>query len=161
MSAVKKNTAYYINVLVIVTLIFGFGFLPPIDPITEVGMQILGILLGLLYGWTFVNLLWPSLLGMLAMAIFGIMPISDLLNSGYGNDVTVLIIFILVFSAIVEEAGLSKDIAMFLVTRQIFMGRPWIFSFVLLFVAFFLSATTSPLPAIFICWAISIVLHRR
>lgn len=154
MSAAKKNTAYYINVLVIVALIFGFGFLPPIDPITEVGMQILGILLGLLYGWTFVNLLWPSLLGMLAMAIFGIMPISDLLKAGYGNDVTVLIIFILVFSSIVEEAGISKGIAMFLVTRPMFMGRPWIFSFVLLFVAFFLSATTSPLPAIFICWAI-------
>ena len=46
----RKNTVYYINSLITLILIFGFGFLPPIAPITPVGMRILGILLGLLYG---------------------------------------------------------------------------------------------------------------
>ena len=62
----RKNTVYYINSLITLILIFGFGFLPPIAPITPVGMRILGILLGLLYGWTLVGfgpaslVRWPS-----------------------------------------------------------------------------------------------------
>ena len=51
-----KNTAYYIHSLITLVLIFGFGFLPPIEPITPVGMRILGILLGLLYGLSLIHI---------------------------------------------------------------------------------------------------------
>lgn len=149
-----KNTGYYINSLITVVLIFCFGFLPPIDPITPIGMKILGILLGLLYGWTFVGLLWPSLLGTLAIGLSGAMPIKTVFMTGYGSDITLLILFIFVFAAMVESAGVSKAIAMWLVTRKIFLGRPWVFSFILLFAAFLLSATTSTIAAIIICWGI-------
>ena len=43
-----KNTVYYIHSFITLLFIFGFGFLPPLEPITPVGMRILGILLGLL-----------------------------------------------------------------------------------------------------------------
>lgn len=149
-----KNTAYYIHSLITLVLIFGFGFLPPIEPITPVGMRILGILLGLLYGWTLVGLLWPSLFGTLAIGLSGAMPIKAVFTAGWGSDITLLILFIFVFAAVVEAAGVSKAIAMWFVTRKFFLGRPWAFSFILLFSAFLLSATTSTIAAIIICWGI-------
>lgn len=150
----SKNTLYYIHSFITLLLIFGFGFLPPLDPITPVGMRILGILLGLLYGWTLVGLLWPSLFGTLAIGLSGAMPIKEVFLSGWGSDITLLILFIFVFAAMVEAAGVSKAIAMWFVTRRFFMGRPWCFSFILLFSAFLLSATTSTIAAIIICWGI-------
>lgn len=154
MTTQKKNS-YYIHSIISLALIFGIGFLPPIEPITQSGMQLLGILIGLIYAWSFVGLLWPSLIGTLAISIFGIAPFNDILKMGYGSDVTQLILFIFVFAALIEEAGLSKGLAMFFITRKCFMGKPWIFSFILLFSAYLLSAATSTIAAIIICWSIT------
>lgn len=36
-----------------------FFFLPPIDPITPVGMKCVGAFLGMIYLWSTVDTLWP------------------------------------------------------------------------------------------------------
>ena len=51
----KKSIKYYLNSLITIVIMFGFGQLPPLEPITPLGMQFLGIFLSLLYGWTFVD----------------------------------------------------------------------------------------------------------
>lgn len=150
----SKDIIYIIHSLIVLTLIFAFGLLPAPEPITPIGMKILGILLGLIYGWTLVGLLWPSLFGLLALALSGAMPIKDVFIAGFGSDTTILILFIFVFAALVEAAGVSKAIAMWLISRRIFIGKPWIFSFILIFSAYLLSATTSTIAAIIICWGI-------
>lgn len=50
-TAPAKNTSYYIKALITIVIMFGFGQLPPIDPITPLGMNIVGIFIGLLFGW--------------------------------------------------------------------------------------------------------------
>ena len=57
-----KNAAYYINSVITVVLMLGIGFLPAPDPMTPMGMKVLGIFIGALYGWTTVNTVWPSIL---------------------------------------------------------------------------------------------------
>lgn len=42
-AAGNKNVKYYINSAICLIVMFGFGYLPPIAPITTLGMQILGI----------------------------------------------------------------------------------------------------------------------
>lgn len=44
----------YLHVIVFFALTLGTGFLPP-PGITEMGMNILGVFLGLLYGWSFIG----------------------------------------------------------------------------------------------------------
>lgn len=51
----KKSMTYYINSVITIVIMFGFGQLPAPAPITPLGMQILGIFLALLFGWTFVD----------------------------------------------------------------------------------------------------------
>lgn len=153
MTEAKRNL-YGFHSTVTIILIFGFGFLPPLSPITPIGMKILGIFLGLLYGWTTVGLIWPSLLGMIALGLTGIMTTKDVFLNGFGSDTTLMILFILIFAAIVEEAGISQTIAMWFVTRKVLFGKPWLFSFVFLLAAYVLSAATSTMAAIVICWGI-------
>lgn len=64
-----KQQARYIHIAIMLTLIIGFHFLPPIGTITPVGMKILGIFLAMLYGWTICGMIWPSMLGMIAVPI--------------------------------------------------------------------------------------------
>ena len=62
-----KNLFYWINSIIVFVLMFGVGQLPPFGQVTPLGMQILGIFVGVLYGWCTVSLIWPSLVGMVAL----------------------------------------------------------------------------------------------
>ena len=39
----NKDVKYYVNSAICLALMLGFGYLPPLAPITPLGMQILGI----------------------------------------------------------------------------------------------------------------------
>ena len=55
-----KNLFYWINSIIVFVLMFGIGQLPPFGQITPLGMQILGIFAGTLYGWCTVGLVSVS-----------------------------------------------------------------------------------------------------
>lgn len=149
-----KNTSYYIKALITVVIMFGFGQLPPIDPITPLGMKIVGIFIGLLFGWMTIGLIWPSILGCVALVLIGGMSVADVLAGGWGSTTQMLIFFMIVVAGIVEQSGVSRFIAMFLITRKWVLGKPWVFTFVFLGAAFLLAAVTSTIPTIIICWSI-------
>ena len=70
-SIAKKNTISYIHVAIMLALMLGGGYLPPIAQITPIGMKVLGVFLGLVYGWCFIDLLWTSVLGFFALGLTG------------------------------------------------------------------------------------------
>ncbi len=143
-----------VHTLIIFLLMFGFGSLPPLFELTPIGMKIIGVLFGLIYGWATVGLLWPSLIGLGAIAIHGIMPMSELLQKGFGSETTILVIFFCIFAAAISETGVSKNIAMWIVTRKCFIGKPWVFITAFFLVAALLSAATTTSGAVILCWGI-------
>ena len=60
-AAKKGNTSYYIHSIIFLLITIGTGFLPTFGGITELGMKVLGVFLGLLYGWIFIGFIWPRL----------------------------------------------------------------------------------------------------
>lgn len=52
--------AYYLHTVVCLLIMFGFGQLPPVEPLTPLGMNLIGIFLGVLYGWVCIEIVWPS-----------------------------------------------------------------------------------------------------
>lgn len=104
----KKLNLFYFHIAVTVFCMFGFGHLPPISTITPIGMKVLGIFLGLVYAWTTTSLIWPSLLGMLAVSVNVIMPLPEFFTVSFANNTVVFILFIFIFAAVLEEAGLLR-----------------------------------------------------
>ncbi len=152
----KKKTPvmYWVHTAITLLFFFGFGQLPAIEPLTPMGMQLVGVLLGFIYGWTTVGMIWPSIVGMIATALSGAVSMKDVIMNGFGSDTTVMILFILIFAAIIAEAGLSKYLAMWMITKKVFFGKPWLFSLVFLLAAYILSALTSTVATIIICWGL-------
>ncbi len=150
----KKNTAYYINSIITLVIIFGFGQLPAVAPLTPLGMNLIGIFLGLLYGWIFVDIVWPSMAGLLALMLIGGMAPKVLLNSSFGDPIVVMMFFIFIFCAAIDEHGLSRFISLWFITRKFVQGKPWAFTFIFLASIFILGGLTSASPAALIGWAI-------
>ena len=66
-----KQKIFYGHIVITLLLMFGFGQLPAVGTITPLGMKLLGIFLGLIYAWSATSLLWPSLLGIVAVISTG------------------------------------------------------------------------------------------
>lgn len=64
----KKNIFHWIAMILIMAV---FYVIPAVGPVTPYGMKILGVFVGLIYGWTFIGMLAPSLAGVIALACAG------------------------------------------------------------------------------------------
>lgn len=154
-SAGGKDLSYYILAAIGVLITFGFGYLPPIEPITPIGMKVLGIFLGMIFLWSFVSLLWPSLLGIVAIIISGYAPLPVVIKMSFGDVVPVLILFAMVLFGAIQNAGVTKYISRWFLTRKVINGKPVVFSFVFIYSGYILSALSANiLPIILFMWAI-------
>ena len=138
----SKNTMYYVHSIISLIIMFGFGQLPAVEPLTPLGMNLIGIFLGVLYGWVFIDIVWPSMAGLLALMLIGGMKPKALLNGSFGDPIVVMMFFIFIFCATINYYGLSKFISLWFITRKFVNGKPWVFTFVFLASIFVLGGLT-------------------
>ncbi|MDD4615406.1 MAG: SLC13 family permease [Caldisericia bacterium] len=149
------SNIYLIHCVIGLTLMFGFGFLPAFGPVTELGMKVLGIFLGSIYMWSFVDILWPSLLGLAALAMSGYDSMINIMYNSFGDSVTVLVLLGMIFFGAVQDAGVTEHISKWFLTRKVINGRPIVFSFIFITCTYVLAAlSASILPPILLMWAI-------
>ena len=70
-----------------------------------------------------------------------------LLNRSFGDPIVVMMFFIFVFCATIDDDGLSRFISLWFITRKFVAGRPWVFTFTFLASMFILGGSTSASPA--------------
>ncbi len=150
----KPNVMYFVHTIICLVIMFGFGQLSPIEPLTPLGMNLIGIFLGVLYGWIFIDIIWPSIAGLLALMLVGGMKPGALLNKSFGDPIVVMMFFIFVFCATINYYGLSKFISLWFITRKAVAGKPWLFTYTFLASIMLLGGLTSASPAAVIGWSI-------
>lgn len=153
-SQIKKKPIFLLHTAIVFILAFGFGALPPFGLVTPLGMKVIGIFLGLLYGWSTINIIWPSLLGMVALVLTGLFTMPEMYAASFGNDTIVMMLICMVFIAAIDHGGVMTFVANWLVSRKSLEKKPWLFTFVFLFSCYFCSVLTSPLPTVLIFWSI-------
>lgn len=144
-----KKDFFYVHVIVYFVLTFGFGLLPPIG-VTAYGMKIIGVFLGLIYGWTFLGFVWPSLFSMIALGFTGYNTPPNIIAAGIGHPTVLFTIFVFIFVEYCRASGLNDTMAKWLLSRKLFIGRPWIFFLSILLGTFIISIGVGAIGAVFI-----------
>ena len=150
----KSSFVPWIHTIVMFVLLASGWFLPTISTITPFGMKIVGIFIGLIYGWMFVGLIWPSLTGMLFLSFAGLGTAKAVFGQGFGSEIVLLIIFFGVFTKWLEDIGLTKTFAQWLLTRKFLSGHPYLFIFMIFFVTFMCGFFVGIYATIFLMWGI-------
>lgn len=145
---------HYLHVLVFIVLLFSGWLLPPMPPITAIGMKILGVFVGTLYAWLFIDVLWPSMLTMVVLAFTGYGKMSKIFGEGFGSDVVLTLFFFFIFAAYLEETGLNRYMATWLLTRKFLMGQPWRLIFMIFAAAYLVATIMGIYAAILVLWSI-------
>ena len=94
-STSKNFDKKYIHYAITGIIIFGSQFLPQAGPITPMGWAVLGTFIGVIYGWTFVDMLWPSILGLVGLGYA--VGMSKVLAQSFGSPVMPLIFMVFAF----------------------------------------------------------------
>ncbi len=151
----KKNPMYYIHSAIGLLIVVAFFFMEPIKPITPIGMKVLGIFISMIYLWSFVELLWPSLMGILMLGLSGYAPMPKVLSKAFGDVVPILVLFAMILFGAIQHHGIARYISRWFLTRKIINGRPNVFNFVFLFATYVLAALSANiLPALLFMWSI-------
>ncbi|MCI8576084.1 MAG: hypothetical protein HFG64_00890 [Lachnospiraceae bacterium] len=156
MAQEMKNSqiCYYVKCMAGIAFLFGFGYLPAIEPITPMGMRILGIFIGAIYLWSVAGVVWPALLAIVAYGMSGYVNMSAAISSGMGNTVVFQLILIIAMAGVVSGSGAGEYLARWAVSRPVFQGKPELFMFVF-FETFLLSAFfVNVVATIYLSWAI-------
>lgn len=150
----SKAIKTYVHYIICLVIIFGFGQLPPLGPLTPFGMTIAGIFLGVVYGWSFTEMIIPSLFGIIAIGfLVEGNTFSSVVITGFGNPIVWFLIFLLMFTNVVDEKGLTKYFAGKILSMKILEGKPFLLTATFFVVAYLLGAVNS-FAAMFILWGI-------
>lgn len=155
MTAVSsKNTVKYIHTAITLFLMFGFAYIvPSFSAITDVGMKVLGVFLGLLWGWIFVEIFWPSVLGIVAFGMTGFTSISGALSAGFGDSMILTVLMAVLFAELLNQCKITDYIANKCLSSKIVEGNPWVLVLMFFVTDAILSMFTSNVAACFLLWA--------
>lgn len=143
----RNNTAYYIKSAAGILVMLIFAVIPPFGSITPLGMRILGIYIGTIVLWALVDMIWPSLLGIMLVSLTGYMPFDEYISSGFGNTTVIFVFLISIFAGFITSSGVSDSIARYVVSRKIARGRPWIVSSLFILASYLIACLISSVAA--------------
>ena len=130
---------------------FGIPMLPPVEPITHIGMQIGGIFIGLVYLWSTVGMFWPSLISIVAFAFTDYTDMMGMFGA-FSAYLPMLMLFCMILFGAIGDCGLTRYIAHWFLKRKIINGRPSVFNFLFFLAVFAVSAIVDPLMAMLVLW---------
>ena len=122
-----NKTSEIVNFAITVLLMFCFRYLPPPAPITPYGMALVGVFIGLIYGWcTLSDTLPASLIGLVALGAAMPAGVFGALVQIFTGYVPIL----MVISFFMVGALMGAEVAEYLVfkvcTLKFAAGRPWL-----------------------------------
>ncbi len=156
-AAKKGSGSYYIHMAIGLGVMILFFFLPAVDPITPLGMKVVGIFLMMVYTWSTLDTLWPSMLGLVMLGAIGADPagFNSLWMNAIGYNVCILVLLAMVLFGGVDTYGCTNYIAKFFLTRKIFKHRPYVFMAIFFAACGVLSATIGVFIALILMWSIA------
>lgn len=153
--AKNKNMSKLIKFVIMLVLIVGIGMLPPFGGITPMGMKILGVFVGTLFGWMVLDFVVSSTVGLVFLGLSGYTTVLGAFQAGFSDMVVLNMIIGFAFAALLNEINLTGALANWLLSMKFVIGHPWRIIGLLFFSAWFVAAFADTLPAILVFWSIA------
>lgn len=154
MAEKAKSKNIYLQLIIFLALVSLGWLIPPINGLTPEGIKLLGILFGVIYGWSVTSEVWPSLLAFFLILFTGLVDLDGLMAVSWGSDMLLFMALIFILIAFLEATGTSSFVAAWLLSRKFLNGHPWRFLFMLFSVSWLLCTFVEIFPGVFISWGI-------
>lgn len=154
-TANKKEQATLIHSAVGVGIMLFFRFLPlSLPEVTPVGMEILGVFLGTLYLWTFVDPIWGSIMSIAMVGFSSYSNMSAVIGEAFGSPVVCQVLFMQIMSGGLAYYKITGYMGRFFLTRKFTNGKPWLLMGVICMGCYFIAGFVNAFTPIFVMWPV-------
>ena len=87
---INVNVKTIIHTVIMCAIMFGFRYIPAPGAVTEYGMAVAGGFLSMVYGWSFIGILWPSLLGLFGLSFAGYGSVEKVASAMISNPTIIM-----------------------------------------------------------------------
>ena len=126
----EEKKASIIHYILVAFFCLAFRFIPPIGQMTPIGMGVLGCFIGAVYGWSTINMIWPSIMAMVGTGLC--IGMATMASMTFGNNIIVCMLFIFPALGIMSSTGAMEYLVNKILTSRSTLGKPWLTVFVLL-----------------------------
>ncbi|MHC1720379.1 MAG: SLC13 family permease [Clostridiaceae bacterium] len=141
----KLKISSYFFILISFIIVFAPNFLTPPEGLPQAGFQVLGVFVGVLVLWLAVPGEWPNLFLICSLMLLPLGGVDKVSAVGLGNATVLFLLCAFMLSYVLSETGISRRVAIWLITRKICQKSSWYLVLMLLFGSLmfgsFLSAT--------------------
>lgn len=124
----KYPVSKIIHAAITIFLMFLFGrVIPPFGGITPEGMNVLGVFLGVIYGYCTCEIAWPSILAFVAYGLSGAVTVSGAISAMMGQSVVFQNICAFLAAGALSEFGFSRWFVRWSLSKKIFRGNPLVY----------------------------------
>lgn len=123
-----------------------FVLLPPIEPITAIGMDVLGVFIGTVLLLSLVDTVWPSLLCIPLFALTGVMTINEAIIGSIGSWVTMFVIMSFILTYALNSTGFTSRLTAWFMSRKFVNKSPWTFTVSLITLGLIVGLFLDPVP---------------
>lgn len=114
----KYDAKYFIKVIIGFIIVWCFGLLPAPEPMTAVGMRLIGIFFGTIWLFSFAGVIWPSIMAVLAVGYSGAFPsLSAAITAAFGNTILWQLLILMPICEAISRSGATQKIAAWLLSR--------------------------------------------
>lgn len=133
--AKNKNITHYLNIFITLLLMFGFRYIPAPEPITPYGMAILGIFIGVIYGWSTssTGMVWVSFLAVIAVGFTDYGVVSKSVVAIFSSDTVMLLLLGMFLMGPIQKSDIGEWLVTKFMTAKILKGKPWRFTAMIIF----------------------------
>jgi solute carrier family 13 (sodium-dependent dicarboxylate transporter), member 2/3/5 len=109
-----------------IALLIIFMVLPPMAPLTSLGMKTIGVFLSTICFWVVIDTAFSSLLCIALLAITGVLTPNEAFSASLGSWLPMFLIACFGLSEALRITGFSRRFAFWFLTRPFAKGHPWL-----------------------------------
>jgi len=125
-----------------------FTLLPPIEPLTAVGMKTLGVFIGTVLLLSLVDTVWPAILCIPLFALTGVMKLNETIIASMGSWITMFIIMSFILTYSLNATGFTARLTAFYMSRRFASRSPWTFTVALISLGMIVGWFLDPVPTV-------------
>ena len=146
----RMTTAGKICTIIGLLLIFVMGyFIPPFAQISEAGIKLLCVFVGVLVIVSGTSqLLWPSLLGFCGLLLYGLYSSSDVYKNMLGTSTAFQMLMCWTLAGALRDSGAMNVVARWMLSRKMFKGHGYAMLFAIMFVFYVAGSILNAIAAI-------------
>lgn len=125
-----------------------FWVLPPMPPLTQIGMRVIGVFIGTVVLLSFVDPVWPMLISIALLSRTGVASLGAITAASIGNWIFLFVLLSFIMTYALTECGFMDRMVAKFMGMKFVMRTPWTFTLAISVLGVLVGSFIDQVPAV-------------